>query len=264
MNSGFIQHLNFHFMSKQKTHMTATGRLGDVIYKKTKDGFVAVPNITLDRKRILSDPKFQRTRENGAEFGRAGIGGRLVRESFHELLKVGKDSRLTVRLTKVMHQVVKSDPSSDRGFRNITSGDLTLLRGFEFNSATNLRQTLGAQFTATIDRVTGAATVVVASFIPANLLSAPPGATHYQLHSGAAAINFDTEVFKSALDTSNDLPIDNAAAPALTLVCNVPANSPDPIVQTLGISFSQEVNGKKYPLSSGAFNAFSVVEVSQD
>jgi len=42
-----------------------------------------------DASRIANDPAFQRTRENGSEFGRAGKGGKVIRNAIRILLQNG-------------------------------------------------------------------------------------------------------------------------------------------------------------------------------
>jgi len=51
------------------------GPIGDISFYKSKDGYLARSKGGVDKSRIKNDPAFQRTRENGSEFGRAGIAG---------------------------------------------------------------------------------------------------------------------------------------------------------------------------------------------
>jgi len=82
-------------------------------------------------KGIQNDPAFQRTRENGQEFGRAGAARRLLRTSIRHYLQKAANSRMVSRLTRDMVRIIKSDPVNDRGERTVLNGDLTLLKGFE-------------------------------------------------------------------------------------------------------------------------------------
>ena len=87
----------------------------------------------MDKSRIANDPAFQRTRENGAEFGTAGKGGKLVRNAIRILLQNAKDKRVVSRLTTDLLKVVKTDTTNERGLRTVQDGNLALLKGFEFN-----------------------------------------------------------------------------------------------------------------------------------
>jgi hypothetical protein len=53
----------------------------------------------IDANRIKNDPAFQRTRENGSEFGRAGKAGKTLRTALRTLLLNSSDGRVVSRLT---------------------------------------------------------------------------------------------------------------------------------------------------------------------
>ena len=149
----------------------------------------------IDASRIASDPAFQRTRENGSEFGRAGKAGKLLRTAFRPLLLNSADGRMVSRLTQRMVKVIQADLVSDRGLRNVIDGEAELLFGFEFNIRGKLGTSLFAPFVASIDRVAGEIKVDLVSFIPANMIAAPSGTTHFKIISGGAEVDFETETF---------------------------------------------------------------------
>ena len=62
-------------MARQKGIIKLKGTIGDITFYKTQDGHLAREKGGIDASRIASDPAFQRTRENGSEFGRAGKAG---------------------------------------------------------------------------------------------------------------------------------------------------------------------------------------------
>jgi hypothetical protein len=126
-------------MARQKGIIKLKGKIGDLSFYKTKDGYLAREKGGVDKARIQNDPAFQRTMENGAEFGRAGKAGRLLRTSVRPLLLKAADSRITSRMTKEMVKVVKSDTSNARGERTVTAGNIMLLKGIEFNDSGNLK-----------------------------------------------------------------------------------------------------------------------------
>ena len=57
------------------------------------------------------------------------------------------------------------------------------------------------------------------------------------------------------------LPWDNVATVELDLPNVVTPASTHPLFLVVGISFYQDVNGQKYPLKNGAYNALSIVKV---
>src|SRR5215831_10956836 len=96
-------------MARQHGLIRLDGSIGDMTYYKSKDGYRAKEKFTLRTGRIATDPRFIRTRENMAEFGRAGTAGKLIRRAINPILKDAKDSRAVSRLLKLLSQVIKSD-----------------------------------------------------------------------------------------------------------------------------------------------------------
>ncbi|HEY1022135.1 MAG TPA: hypothetical protein VGE06_07465 [Flavisolibacter sp.] len=135
-------------MAKQKGIIKLEGTLGDITFLKTADGYIAKEKSGVPAERIASDPAFQRTRENGAEFGRAGKGGKLLRNALRGVLQRASDGRVVSRLTKEMMRVIKADSTSQRGQRNVVDGEAELLTGFDFNLNAKLGATLHAPYTA--------------------------------------------------------------------------------------------------------------------
>lgn len=249
-------------MAKQKGIIKLKGTLGDITFYKTQDGFLAREKGGIEASRIANDPAFQRTRENGAEFGTAGKAGKILRTAIRALLQNASDSRMVGRLTREMVKVVQADVTNPRGQRNVIDGEAELLEGFEFNSRGKLGTTLFAPFVSVIDRVTGGLKVDFASFIPSNMIAAPNGSTHYKIISAGAEIDFENETFIVDQQQTSELPWDSLPTGIVTLANAVTANSTHPLFLALGIEFYQEVNGIKYPLKNGAYNSLSLVKVS--
>ena len=57
-------------MAQQSGIIPLKGTLGNITFYKSKEGYLAREKGGVSAERIASDPAFQRTRENGAEFGR--------------------------------------------------------------------------------------------------------------------------------------------------------------------------------------------------
>lgn len=249
-------------MAQQKGIIKLDGTIGGITFYKSKDGYLAREKGGVSADRIANDPNFQRTRENGAEFGRAGKAGKVLRTSFRALLQNASDSRMVSRLTTQMVKVIQADLTNPRGLRNVIDGEAELLQGFEFNINGKLGTTLYAPFTTAIDRPTGTLTVDIPAFIPSNMVAVPGGTTHFKIASAGAEIDFESEVFTVTSSETAILPWDAIATTAINLANSVAAASTKPLFLVLGIEFYQEVNGQMYPLKNGAYNALSIVQVS--
>ena len=248
-------------MAKQAGVMQVEGTVGNMTFFKTKDGYQARLKSGISAQRIKTDPKFARTRENMAEFGRAGSAGKLLRTAMATAVQQVKDSNMVPRLAAEMLRAVRADATSTRGLRNVLDGELELLQGFEFNAASPLTTTLFAPFITTIDRAAGTLKASFAPYQPSALISAPGGATHYSIMLAGAEIDFTNNVYVSGVNTSAVLPLDTNPTVQLDLSVNVTAASTVPLFLAVGITFLQSVNGKEYALNNGAFNALSLVKV---
>jgi len=248
-------------MARQKGIIKLKGTIGDITFYKTQDGHLAREKGGVDASRIKNDPAFQRTRENGSEFGRAGKAGKVLRTALRALLLNSADGRMVSRLTQQMVKVVQADMVSERGLRNVIDGEVDLLVGFEFNIRGKLGTSLFAPFVGTIDRVAGKIKVALASFVPVNMIAAPGGTTHFKIISAGAEIDFEAETFVETHAESAILPWDSTATAAINHINSVTPASTKPLFLALGIEFYQEVNGQMYPLKNGAFNPLSVVKV---
>ena len=250
-------------MAKQKGIIKLDGTIGGItFYKSTQDGYLAREKGGVSADKIANDPNFQRTRENGAEFGRAGKAGKLLRNAIRAMLQNASDSRMVSRLTQKMVEVIQEDATNPRGLRNVIDGEAELLAGFEFNIRGKLGTSLFAPFVGVIDRVTGNITVDLASFIPANMIAAPSGTTHFKIISAGAEVDFEAETFVEAHSETAILPWDTTATTVISQINAVTPASTKPLFLALGVEFYQEVNGQMYPLKNGAFNPLALVQVS--
>lgn len=248
-------------MARQRGIIKLDGTIGDVTFYKSRDGFLAREKGGIPADRIANDPAFQRTRENGAEFGRAGKAGKLLRTAIRGLLVNSRDAKMVGRLTREMVKVIQADVTSIRGLRNVIDGESELLAGFDFNANAKVSTTIYAPFTTTVNRVSGQLIVELEPFIPANMIAAPSGATHYKIVSSGGDIDFESGVYHMDLQATPIRPWDNVATPVFTLENSAPAASTHPLFLVLGIEFYQQVNAQMYPLKNGAFNALSIVKV---
>ena len=249
-------------MARQKGIIKLDGTIGDITFYKSQDGYLAREKGGVPAERIATDPAFQRTRENGAEFGRAGKAGKLLRNSIRAMLQNASDSKMVSRLTTEMVKVIQEDITNPRGLRNVIDGEADLLEGFEFNINGKVGNTIYAPYTATIDRVTGILAVSIPGFVPINMIAAPGGTTHFKIVSAGAEIDFENETFVMDSTETSVLPWDTTATAVLSLSNTVTANSTHPLFLVLGIEFYQEVNSQMYPLKNGSFNALGLVKVS--
>ncbi len=248
-------------MARQRSIIKLNGTIGDITFYKSKDGYLAREKGGVSADRIKNDPAFQRTRENGAEFGRAGKAGKVLRNSIRQLLQNVNDSRMVSRLTKEMVKVIQMDATNPRGLRNIIDGEAELLIGFDFNANGKLGNTLYAPWEKTLDRATGEASITFEPFAPVHMIAAPGGTTHFKLTAAAMEIDFEKENYVAPTGETTIFPWDTTLTSAIDIPLQLTADSTHPLFLVLGIEFFQRVNGENYPLKNGTFNALKIIDV---
>lgn len=254
--------VNFKVMARQSSIIKLKGTIGDITFYKSKDGYLARQKGGVDRERIMNDPKFQRTRENAQEFGRAGKASKALCTAIRPILNKTQDSRMISRLVKRMMTVIKKDMVSERGFRNVLDGELSLLKGFDFNVNAGLSATVYASFSSAIDRGAGVLKVEMDGFNPETQIVAPSGTTHFRLLSAAVEVDFEQDTFAFARSISSEISYAARFAPAITLSNDIGViASTKPLFLVFGIEFLQQVNGSFYTLNNGAYNALNLIVV---
>lgn len=249
-------------MAKQKGILKLSGTIGDLSFYKTQDGFLAREKGGVDKERIKNDPNFQRTRENGQEFGRAGTSGRVLRTAFRMLIQNAKDRLLTSRLTKEMVHVLQTDTLHPRGQRTVLDGDQSKLIGFDFNQKSKLASTFYAPYVTAIDRTSGTMKVSFPEIIPEEVVTSPSGVTHFSIVSGAAIINYEDELFEVSTLRSDEVLIGNEAQTPPEQSHTLTAASTGDIYLVVGLEFVQIVNDVRYALTGG-YNPLCIVAIDQ-
>jgi hypothetical protein len=253
-------------MGRQESLIQFRGAVGNISFYKSKvDGYLARKKGGVDGSRVLSDPAYERTRENMAEFARAGKASKLFRSAFGSLIASVADKRMTSRLTGAMVKVIREDALNSRGDRNVVDGDVSLLRGFEFNVYHSFRQAFDVQITSSIDRATGSLIIDIPAFKPNIAIKAPEGATHFKLKGGAAAIDFLNETYSVVEAEGDATPLDRTEKGPLQISPSLAPGSTHPLFLLLGIEFLQVIkSGEESPLKGGAFNAMAIVNVNRE
>lgn len=248
-------------MAKQNSLIKIEGTIDNLTFYKSADGHFVRSKGGVSKSRIMNDPAFVRTRENGAEFSSIASSGKLLRTALGSMLFKAKDPKLTSRLVKVLAQVKNMDGNSVRGERNVAEGltDVTakaLLTGFDFNVRASLGSVLNAPIAANM--ATGA--VSIAAFNPMEQMNCSNGATHFSLQSGFLDVDFETRAYELTQSPELIFPlVQGVVAPVLTPTA-VPGGAGVKMVLLL-IEFFQEVNGVRYMLNNGAFNVLQLVAV---
>ncbi len=249
-------------MAKLNGILKIEGTLENLTFYKTQDGLLVKTKSGVSADRIANDPTFQRTRENGAEFGNAATAGKLLRDSVRSLMMNASDNRVTSRITQLMTAVKNMDATSVRGKRTVGVGigvtaGRTLLKGLNFNDAAILGAVLFKPYA--VNTTTGV--ITIASLVPQTDIVYPAGATHLSITGAMGNVNFATGVSDVKLTNVLNLAI-NSTSSAVTLTPTaLPAGTGTKIF-LLKIEFFQLMNGVQYSLKNGAYNSLAIIETA--
>lgn len=249
-------------MAKQDSFIKLNGKIGDLSFFKTKEGYQARSKGGVSAERIQNDPGFQRTRENNAEFGEACSASKKVRDSLRSMILLTHDPKMASRLTSRIYKMMKADTTNVRGQRKVKNASFNMLRDFNFNDSAPLNNTLFVQAVPTINRESGVVTMNIPMIRPDVELNKPKGATHFCLTAGAALINVEdeTETGVFMVQASDYQRITKDSLPVV-LSNSLPPAASGPILLVFSVSFYQEVNGVHYVMNNGTYNALCIVAI---
>ncbi|ADY51104.1 hypothetical protein Pedsa_0523 [Pseudopedobacter saltans DSM 12145] len=118
-------------MGEQTGLISYSGKLGNTVGVRKKGGnFVR----TVPKSVNMSENSFK----SAKEFGYGSTACALIKTAFDPLMLRPFKGTLHNRLSEVMRKVIRSGPITMKGNRNVFDGDLSLLKGFEFNDKVRL------------------------------------------------------------------------------------------------------------------------------
>ncbi|MEJ1240288.1 hypothetical protein WBG78_19255 [Chryseolinea sp. T2] len=247
-------------MATQDGIIQLKGRVGNISFYKTKDGYAARKASGVDGVKVKNDDRFVRTRENMKEFEQASKATMAFRAAFAHDVKIAGDGGLARRLTSLFHKLLRQDAVNGRGSRQVLPVTTKALEGLQFNDASSLTKAHKVPFTPLVNRATGNVSVEISAFSPLHDLSKPDGATHFVLRSTAAEIDFETQKYVAVTAQTAPIAVDSGTTGGIALQHLIPGAT-KPLILTFGINFIQIVNGIEYALKSGLHSVMQVVKV---
>jgi hypothetical protein len=180
------------------------------------------------------------------------------------MLGIRTGKTLNNRLTSSLLNVIQADPVHKKGKREVLSGDLNALRGFEFKPESPLSGVLVAPYYTDINRAAGLVSFEIPALDASMGIVFPSGATHARLV--VAAVNLcskpGSDGFEAKADVrySDFLVADGLASKPLT-VCCAGIDAENPLVVVVGVEFWQDVHGEMVSLAGGWCSSAAVVAV---
>lgn len=248
-------------MATQSGVIQLKGRVGNLSFYKTGDGYAVRKASGVDGNKVKNHPSYARTRENMAEFGEATKSAKLFRTAFADDVRATGDASLSRRLTSLMSKLLRQDAVHGRGERKILHAATAEFEGFAFNSASALTDVVKTPFEPTLNRATGSLSVDIPVFSPRLSIARPEGATHFILSVTAAELDFEEQKFVATRAESPPIAVDEVQHDAISLQTSIPG-SLKPLFLAFGISFVQIIhNGLSYVLKTSQHSVMQVLKV---
>lgn len=265
-------------MAIQNSFIKIKGSLGGLTFYERNGKTLVKTATSVDKERIMNDPKYRRTRENMQEFGAAATLGKAFRLGFAGISREIKTRSNTGRITGMMKRINRTG-SGNRGERSFEiTPNKQILEGFNFNKKLPLDSVFYPPYEApVIDANRSEVTWTVPDFNTQNYIRIPNGASHAKLVLHTAILSdfiFDSaegeykfihpdENTKNVMSVSSefalvgDIGSDIILTADLGLTAALPATAG--VLISTGILFYQQINGLFYALANN--NSLQIVKV---
>ena len=238
------------------------GSMGETTFMKTASGYKAKDKLVVNKNNWKNGSNFARCRENAGNFGTGSKLCKLLKNSVAQLLFQRKDHRMFLRLKQLIAKVQRLDTTNTRGKATITMEAAPQLIGFEMNSTCSLKSVFNSRYSINANRETGEISIQIPSFLPADRILAPRGATHFQLVSAAAAFDFEKMTEVGNIYKSTKFALGDERVEDITMTHSLPAGSKLPVFIFLGVNFTQELNGKTYQVANRKQNPLCIIDIN--
>ena len=183
----------------------------------------------------------EESKKSGKEFGRGSSASAQVRKAFDPLILTRFKTDLHNRLSERFREVIRSGPLSEKGYREVADGDVSLLKGFELSSYSRFHKLVS--FSPVVSVSGTSVSVTIPHFDWKHGLNGPGNAT--QAVFGLACGFFDFENGISQRLLSGDLVIEkNTPFAGAALDVPVP-ESPDQVVLVMMTVFFADGIGQR-------------------
>ena len=264
-------------MARQTGLIKVKGKLDGLSFYEKDGQMFARKASSLSKNRIMTVPKYKRTRENMGEFSGCAKASRGFRRALGPVLGLA-DKKLVPRAFAT-YKKINLNGVGKRGKRSIdVSLNRPILKGFEINMVKVFEVTFkGVRLEATHVETRKSAQVIVPEFSPARDVVPVVGATHFRLiHTIGLVSDYAYDAVTSiyqpltpaiegvfASTRSEAFDVESLRVPSFNLstafadALLIPPNAS--VIQGIGIEFYQGLKDGDYPIEqSRSFKIFDV------
>jgi len=217
-------------MASQNGIIKINGQLGDLVFYK-------LGNTDVVRQKAAHKKQTEASKKSSRDFGMASRNAAYIRKAFAPLVKLYAYGDLLNRLNKRFIEIFKTIPAEQAGHKKLIDGDLSLLKGFEFNSS----KPLGTLWLSESDlriEPDGLVQLILPKGEIKSLLKPHPKATEARLQVMGFHFELDGDGGYDIIEV-NDLviPLSNSHFPKTVLSLSLNHQGDKALIFAMGISF---------------------------
>jgi len=239
-------------MAKQDGLFPLIGTIDNLTFSKSPFGYLAKKKTGPTRKQVLKNKQFERTRENAADFKTAVRTATLVRQSLRPILRGSANIWLNGRMNRLLLQAVRSDKTHSRGQKAMQPAALSIIKGFEINHQNTFSRRKGVPCKIKKNTRKSVMQLTIPSFIPTTALTPPDGATHFEIVSISATVDFNKNTWSNAIERSSLIAISRRKTKPLSLQHPITGKAGEAQLQAVGVLFYKMIDGLEKLLKGGA------------
>jgi hypothetical protein len=225
-------------MARQMGAIPLKGTIdGLTFYKHPEDGHLAKAKTSLSRDKVLHNPSFAKFRANRLEFDEGMYAGKLLRKAISTALFLLADMRISGRMNAAFKKVVQTDPENGFGERLFTAGDVSILKGFNFNRHYPLQDVFTGNYFTGQNKINKDLYISIPSFDVAANIVLPPYASHFQFVVCRAVVDFEKGIYKSISGSSDKLSVSQPVTPAHAFTLPLEPGVEGLDILVLGVAF---------------------------
>ncbi|HJU46319.1 MAG TPA: hypothetical protein VJ647_06010 [Chitinophagaceae bacterium] len=229
-------------MAFQEGMVRLRGKIGNIVNYRRKGKY-------LSKKAAESYEQTENTKKSGMDFGKASSAGALIRKAFTPILKNLADDEFYNRLNGKLSTVIHTGPAMLIGNRQVTDGDLGLLKEIEFNRFTPTKNLLHILPTVQLD-ASDTIQITLPKMIIAQAFAIPPKATKAVLQLICCTFDFPGKNGRFVIPDELHIPLDKETFPGGMLDLPLDTLEERVLVVAIGISFRTadgvQIGNRKY------------------
>jgi hypothetical protein len=170
--------------------------------------------------------------------------------------------RLSSRMNSPMSEAIKADRIHGWGERVISSGDLSVLSGFEFNHKLSLDDALPLNINNCVSVEAGKVSVDIPAFRLRKKKNLPADATHYRLVSCLLTIDFDKRTYRQDIQESELQAMGRKAGTGFCIEQLAQPDNEQGCFWLMGIEFYKMKNDRPVLVKGGALRMMEWIKES--